>query len=164
MTMNTIHKWNQTTFQKKHLNTTGLNAKDSFLMNWRLGLEWRILKGGPFNFICKSHKYKAPSQPHKATCSLYRITMTSSKETCYRTPWENRASCYTRRLFLRLLSCEAKCPLESCWLHLDVSYSSRFALGNKELWSLGRDWLTPHNPPSHYPRYVHQTPFTTPSK
>ena len=47
--------------------------------------------------------------------AFYRITMTSSKETCYHTPWENRASCYIRRLVWKFLSCEAKCPLEACW-------------------------------------------------
>ena len=117
-------------------------------MNCSRGLERRFLKGGPYNLICKGHKYTTPPNPTKATWSLYRITMTSSKETCYHTPWENRASRYIRRLVLRLLSCEAKCPLECCWVHLDVDYSSHFTLGNMELWSLGRDWLTPHNPPS----------------
>lgn len=43
-------------FQKKHLNTAGPNARDSFLMKCRRGLESWLLMGGPYNLICKSHK------------------------------------------------------------------------------------------------------------
>ena len=82
----------ETFFQKKLLNTTGLSAKDSSFMNRRCRLGCRFWKGGPYNFICKSHKYTVPSQPNKATWNLYRIPMTSSKETCSRTPWENGTS------------------------------------------------------------------------
>jgi len=94
-------------FPEEHLNTAGLNAMDSFLKNCGRGLDCRLVKGGPYNLICKSHKYTSPSQPNKATWSLYRMTMTSSKEICYHTPWKKRASCYTRWLVLKLLSCEA---------------------------------------------------------
>lgn len=71
-------------FQKKQLNTASLSAKDSILMNCGRGLVdfWRV---GHTNLIWKSHKYTAPSQPHKATWSLYRITLTASKETYYHT-------------------------------------------------------------------------------
>lgn len=53
-------------FPEEASNTASLNARDSILMNCRRGLECRFL-GGPYNLICKSHKYTAPSQPNKAT-------------------------------------------------------------------------------------------------
>lgn len=51
-------------FSRKKNNTTSLSARDSILMNCRCGLECRFFKHGPYNLICKSHKYTAHSQPH----------------------------------------------------------------------------------------------------
>lgn len=162
MTMNTIHKliyyFPKEAFKYRRPERRGFLPYELKMWTWR-----ENLMGGPYNFICKSHKYKAPSQPHKATCSLYRITMTSSKETFYRTPWENRFLLHQEASFeVAILRGKV-----STWILLGAPgcfLFKPFCVGNKELWSLGRDWLTPHNPPSHYPRDVHQTQFTTRSK
>lgn len=126
-------------FKKKQLNTTGLSMG---IPSWTVEVDLNVdLMGGPYTNICKSQKYTTSF--HKATLrQLHRV-----KKLVTALPGKN-GLLYTSRLFLWLLCCMGKCPLESCWVHLDVSYSSHLTLGIVELWSLGRHWLKPHNPPS----------------
>lgn len=110
-------------FPEEASNTASLNAKDSILMNCRRGT-WMSVFGWAIQL--KSARVTNTQPPPNPTEQLDASTnlqwRLKKRETGLpHSLGENRASCYIGRLLLQLLSCEAKCPLDSCWMHLGVA-------------------------------------------
>lgn len=87
-------------------------------MNCRLGLECRFFEGWAIQLNLQESQIHSPTPtPTKQLEACSELQMTSSKETCYHTPWEKQSFLLHQvtSFEVAILRGLSKCPLESCW-------------------------------------------------